>query len=175
MNGLNLIKQSIVSLACLGMVIPQCQINAAGVDTGVSQKVQVADVALSNGQLTGKVVDTQGKTLNGVKISASLNGQVVAASISNEKGEYTLEGLQTGLYEIQFNEESGNVRLWSEGAIPPSAKSDLLIVSGLTERGQLRLFGFGARTSALLIGGAIVAIAVPVAIANNDDDDPVSP
>lgn len=171
MKGFTLIANSMVGLACLGMVIPQVSAMAESPHTQFAQKIQIADIAVIDGVLNGKVVNTQGQLQAGVAISASLQGSLTSQTTSNEAGEFVLSNLGTGLHELQAGETISTVRLWN-GAAPPSAKSNVLLVTGSTERGQIlsnRIIGMSTLTTTVVVTGAIIG---GVIIANDDDDNP---
>jgi hypothetical protein len=55
-------------------------------------------------RIVGTVVDTQGKPIAGVSIIAQdLSGQVVAETVANADGQYSLENLLAGQYHLILN------------------------------------------------------------------------
>ncbi len=178
MKGFNLLKGAAVGLACLGMVLPQTSMAAGPQTAQVAARVQIADVLLTNGTLTGKVVNAQGQILGGSVIKVSLGNKEVASAVAGKNGEFEVKNLTTGVYQISTGQTKAAVRLWEGQAAPPSAKKNVLLVNGPVTRAQLLAGGLGnlSRTQ-LLVGGALIAggtTAIVVA-ANNNDDPPASP
>ena len=175
MKGFNLVANSLVGLACLGMIMPQVTDLAQSPSTQFAQKIQIADIAVPHGVLKGKVVNSQGQLQTGVVITASLHGALVCQVVSNEAGEFALSNLGTGLHEFQAGEAISTVRLWSSAA-PPSARSNILLVSDSPARGQIlshRIIGMGTLTTAVVVTGAIITAVV---VANDDNNEtPASP
>ncbi|MCG6155817.1 carboxypeptidase-like regulatory domain-containing protein [Rubinisphaera margarita] len=179
MKRFNLITKSMVGLACLGMAMPQAPAFAGPATQQMAAKVQIADVALNNGMLSGKVVDAQGQVISGAVVKASLNNQTVSTAVSNANGEFQLSSLNTGMYQVSSGESQAAVRVWEGAAAPPAAKSGLLLVNGQTALGQDccddGCTGYGGRTglgiAAIVAVGAATAIAITAA--QDDDDDAV--
>ncbi len=179
MKGFNLLKGAAVGLACLGMVLPQTSMAAGPQTAQVAARVQIADVLLTNGTLTGKVVNAQGQILGGSVIKVSLGNKEVASAVAGKNGEFEVKNLTTGVYQVSTGQTKAAVRLWEGQAAPPSAKKNVLLVNGPVTRAQLLGRGLlgGLSTTQLLVGGALIAggtTAIVVA-ANNNDDPPASP
>lgn len=166
-----------VSMACLGAAIPHPVLAAGPVASQVAQQSQIGDVQLQGGTLSGRIINSDGELLSGsvLKVSNQANQEVVSV-VSSQNGEFAVSGLSTGVYQISSGNSQSTIRVWDTQAAPPSAKQDVLFVSGgpLTARGQSRLGGLSS--TSLLVGGAIVAaaIAIPVAIHNSKSNNFVS-
>lgn len=174
-------------LACAGML---AQPALAGAPVAAPQAAPaVADVALAEGGLfTGKVVNAQGAPIAKTEVSVRLADEEVAKATTNEEGVFAVTGLRSGLYTVVAENGQVTYRVWDAGVAPPVANQSALIVTGdEVLAGQYP--GYGApmphqgghpgilgwvREHPLLVGGAIAAaIAIPIAVA--DDDDPASP
>lgn len=182
MKGFNLLKGAAVGLACLGMVLPQTSMAAGPQTAQVAARVQIADVLLTNGTLTGKVVNAQGQILGGSVIKVSLGNKEVASAVAGKNGEFEVKNLTTGVYQVSTGQTKAAVRLWEGQAAPPSAKKNVLLVNGPVTRAQLLgLGGLGAglgglSTTTLLVGAAVIGGTTAIVVAaNNDDDPPASP
>ncbi len=179
MKGFSLLKGAAVGLACLGMVLPQASMAAGPQTAQVAVQVKIADISLTNGTLTGKVVDTQGQVLSGSVVKVSLGDKEVASTVSGKNGDFAIKNLTTGVYQVSTGQTRAAVRLWESQVAPPSAKKNVLLVNGPVTRAQMLAPGFlgGLSSTQLLIGGALVAggiTAIAVAAANNDSS-PASP
>ncbi|MBL4884233.1 MAG: carboxypeptidase regulatory-like domain-containing protein [Planctomycetaceae bacterium] len=176
MKSFGFLKGTIAGLACLGMALPQTTMAAGPVAAPVAAKIQIADVALTNNTLTGKVVNTQGKVLNGSVVKLSLGNKVVASTVSGKNGEFAVRNLSSGVYQVSTGQTQAVVRLWEGQAAPPSAKKNVLLVSGSTVRAQ---FGGLGGLDAMQIGtlglAATGAVLGGIAISDNGDTIIVSP
>ena len=133
----------------------------------------VRDVELgADGTLIGQVVDAQGNPIAGEAVSLMQGGRVVVNAKTSEAGYYTIQGLRGGLYHVSTKDSGQVCRLWTHKTAPPAAITQLLLVDGKQiQRGQ-RPIG-DIITNPLLVGLVIAAaVAIPLAVANADDDDP---
>lgn len=171
-----ILKGTLAGLACMGMVMPvEVMAAAPTVPQKSAQKVQIADVALNQGKLSGRVVNSQGETLDGSVVKVSLGSKVVGSTVTNADGEFEISNLKGGLYQVAAGGSQSVVRLWDAKTAPPAAKEGVLIVNGATARAQGR---FGGNGTLLLVGGTIIAAGTTIAIIESQDDDdpaPVSP
>lgn len=60
----------------------------------------------NTGGVKGKVRTTKGEAINGVKITARQKGEDIKSAQTDRKGEFVLDGLKPGLYNLVF-EKSG--------------------------------------------------------------------
>ncbi len=161
---------AVVALAVLGVCVPR-PLLAAGQPT--AQPV-VRDVTLwQGGTLIGQVQNAQGVGKAGVPVAIYRGKQQLAVAKTDANGYFTFTGLRGGLYQLASANGVTTYRLWAAKTAPPSAQPGAIVVADQDlVRGQL-----GGRlgmilTHPLVIGGAVAAaIAVPIAIAANDDDD----
>lgn len=175
MKGNRILRISILSLACLGMMMPQTNIFAA-----VKTKEAVAkpfvngrstiDVKLGqNGTFVGKVVDSQGNVVEGAAVSVRKGKKEIVKTTTNAKGEFGVKNMTGGKYMVVAGQGVRNFRLWSAKVAPPKARATALLVSDTQiVRGQPVLGGIDIITGALL---ATSTTAMIFAIMNNGDID----
>lgn len=175
------------ALACFGMLI---QPALAGAPVVESAPV-VADIALSEGGVfVGKVVTAQGAPLGNVSVSLQQSGREVATTTSDAEGVFAVQGLRGGLYQVVSEGGMVSYRLWAPNTAPPAANQSALIVTG----GSVINGQYGPPTAPcpptgkghgilawmrehplLVAAGVATAIAVPLALADDDNDAPASP
>lgn len=153
-------------VACLGMLMPQAALAAPA--------SQVADVALRDGGIfVGKVVSTQGAPVASAAVSIRQGDNEVAQTVTNEEGVFAAQGLHNGVYQVVADNGVASYRFWSAEMAPPAANNSALIVTGNTVVNGQGGIGSWVRNHPLLVAaGVATAIAVPLAVA--DDDDPAS-
>lgn len=152
-------KKWITGCACFCMMLaPIVQMNVQATET-VKKVAAISDVALSaQGTLKGRAVNGQGEPLNAAEVKVSRNNQVVATAITNEQGHFEVAGLSTGVYEMQAGQGRGSIRVWEGNVAPPTAKENVLIVSGLTSRAQSGLLVDPAQT--VTLGLAVTGVVL---------------
>ncbi len=85
---------------------------------------------------------------------------------TDAQGAFQATQLRAGVYRIQIDQTMATVRVWGAQAAPPSAKPAILLVSG----GQLQRGQDGTTNrGVLLVAGVVVATAIIVPIAADDD------
>lgn len=177
------LQSTAAAVACLGMLMPQAAFAAPAaprqIDAG-SAEFRVNDVALRpGGLLVGKVVDARGLGQAGALVSVQYEGREIVRTTTDANGVFAARGLRGGQYQIQSPNGQSICRLWAEGTAPPAAKQAAVVVTGQdVVRGQ---FGYGMawidwmRDHPYLTAGTVAAaIAIPVALATNDDWKPGS-
>lgn len=154
-----------------------------GGETAVPQRV--VDVQLQpGGVLVGQLVDASGAPSADVEVRVTLADGREAHGKTGEQGGFAFRGVE-GLATVATEDTLAVTRVWKPGAAPPNATPALLLVEGQPiARGQhyanprtQHIFDRGKRLMAnpLFVAGVVAtAVAIPVAIAN-DDDDPASP
>lgn len=119
--------------AGVSMIVPAMPVSAA---PQVSQQTnRGTDVVLVKGELTGKLLNANGKPVDGAVVSVSKNGKTVAKTTTKTDGSYTVKGLSSGNHTISMADGQFPVRLWSKETAPTSAKTQLT-VSQTAVRGQ---------------------------------------
>ena len=110
--------------ATLGLLIPQPAFSGDPSSSG-----PIRDVALQQGGvLRGEVRSPQGRVSAGKTVSIIADGQLVAKSLTETDGRFTVSGLQPGVYAVVVGSAPNVIRVWAEGTAPPAATSDLLLV-----------------------------------------------
>lgn len=150
-----------------------------------SPQSMAADVSLrADGLLIGQFMTAQGAPVVGAEVVLTNSQGQQAMTRTNQDGAFAFSGVK-GLSQISGPQAQQLVRAWAEGSAPPNAAPALLLVQQQdVARGQYPA-GVGAQNffdhskrlmaNPLFVAGAIgTAVAVPVAIANADDDDPAS-
>ena len=125
-------------------------------------KPLLTDIALQpGGVLVGRVISTQGEPGKVQKILVRQGNLRVTEVTSSATGQFTVEGLRGGIYEISASEGVGSFRAWAEGTAPPSAKQyAVLIDSDEVVRGQ---WGWMPYPGSNLSVGQWIGISVGVA------------
>jgi len=162
-----------VWIACIGIIIPH-----AKADSRITRDNQTksSDVMLSEGgRLQGWVINSEGIPIGGTTVQVRNRGQVVATVTTDDEGRFVANALRGGVYEVVADDGSTLVRLWSLNTAPPTARKNLLVISGEdVVRGAWCncgwLGGMPNPWAVALIVGA--AIAIPLAL--DDDDEPAS-
>jgi hypothetical protein len=171
-------------LACLGMLSqPALATSPVAAQTAPA----VADIALAEGGVfTGKVVNAQGAPLASATVSLQQAGLEIANTVTNEEGVFAVQGVRGGLYQVVSEGGVVSYRLWAPNTAPPAANQSALIVTGDAilagqqccppnncppSRGG-RVMSWVREHPLLVAAGIATAIAVPLAVA--DDDDPAS-
>jgi hypothetical protein len=144
------------------------------------QQLRIPDVSLSReGIFSGKVVNAQGRPIAKAEITFCQSNKVITKVSTYDQGDFYVSGLPPGVYQLFVSpNQVVTVRVWDGQTAPPSARSELLVVvNDLTVRGQRRIGELLPLESTVVVGGMVAAaIAIPIAIANsNDDVEPVSP
>ena len=165
MKRLTLLHGMAAAIACLGIVLPQTAL------AGPPATDRIADVALRDGgTMVGAVYTAEGLPQSGQLVSVQTNGREVARTTTDEHGRFIAQGLKGGVYQLVTAEGMSTYRVWSEGTAPPAAQPAALVVTGDVVRGFGHHGGLGAWLSNPWVLAAIVATAIAVPIALNDDD-----
>jgi hypothetical protein len=172
MFGIRFMKGMAVSLATIGMMVPQARILAAdtpapkAAEGKKAQVNRVPDLVLTDGgTMTGRVCDHTGKVIEGAKVTLKQGNKEVGQTQTNEEGVYSFKNLKGGVYQVSSGNTDGVFRVWSKKSAPPSAKEHALLVMG--ENGARGQFGAVDPTLVLLTAGVIAAVVLSaVAVAN---------
>ncbi|MEX0728607.1 MAG: carboxypeptidase-like regulatory domain-containing protein [Planctomycetaceae bacterium] len=166
MKLVRMIRNAAVALAVTGMVLPHPKVMADGMNSKSEKSSPanaVRDVALAEGGvLTGVVRDAEGNPLNGAAVAIRQGNEVIASTISDENGEFTIQDLNGGVYVVNAGQSQGVYRLWTEDTAPPSAQTMVDVVS-LDEdvvRGQYPGFGGLDVITLVTLGAAIAGVTL---------------
>ncbi|QDT68475.1 hypothetical protein MalM25_13970 [Planctomycetes bacterium MalM25] len=157
---------------------------AARAESATAARPLAVDVVLQpEGLLVGQVVSASGAPLSKSEVKLRLKDGREAVAKTNEEGGFAFRGVR-GVVTLHSDKTAAVVRTWAPGTAPPNATPALLMVEGdQVARGQ-HYAGAGTQAvvdrskrlmaNPLFVAGVIAtAVAIPVAIAN-DDDDPAS-
>lgn len=163
MKTTTLIRGAALSLAAMGMLVPQAPVFAQpGKSTATivakSDAKLAADVVLLNGAFTGRVVDHTGTALKNREVVVKQGDKVVAKTVTNEKGVFSVENVRPGNYTASAGNTQGTFRVWNEKAAPPVAKGHALLVMG--ENGARGQFGAVDPTLLLLTAAVIASVII---------------
>lgn len=137
------------------------------------------------GGFSGQVVNPQGqpqaKTPLVLYRHNSQSGWELATKLTTDpQGRFRTTGLRPGMHQLVVgSDQQTMIRVWDAKMAPPGARPELLVVTGDgLSRGQRPFGAITPGEKAFIVGGMVAAaIAIPIAVANSDDDDeaPVSP
>jgi hypothetical protein len=179
MRRMTRLKLVLSFVAAYGLVMPPSASGAEPFEANrptepapAAAETLILDVALQpGGVLTGQSLSQTGQPLVNSQVLVLLQGTVATTAMTNQSGQFTIQGLSGGLYEIRGKESSAVCRLWAPHTAPPSAKTSVLLTSDeALIRGQS---GRYRRPGGILKGPlpwmvAVAAIiAVPTALALN--------
>ena len=170
--------------AILGMALPTTAIGAD--PSGNRARTEIQDVALRpDGTLWGQLVNADGSPSAGTPIQFHRDGQMVAEAATDIDGRFVTRNLAGGVYAVQTPASVQQYRVWTHQAAPPSAARNLTVASDEIVRGQGGVcppgvcppgggHGFGPKGHGMLSKpwlfglGVAAAIAIPLAVDNND-------
>ncbi len=131
-------------------------------------EVRTSDYRLgTNGMLTGSVLNQSGQPVSGLPVEVFHKDQRIAVAVSDENGNFAVDGLRNGPHTVKLGASRQAVRFWSTStAAPPTAQSAMaIVVDEAIVRGQA-LSRRGLAGGVVLIGGAV---ATAIVLSNNDD------
>ncbi len=164
MKKFRMLQKFAVALAVVGMMAPQLAFAAPPARSA-------RDIALAKGGvLQGKVVDQQAAAQAGEAVRVLQNGEVVATAKTDAQGRFAINGLRTGVHQIETSATKSVYRLWTPETAPPAARNSVLLVDGGdVVLGQSGGGILGALANPWVLGGIVAAaIAIPLAL---DDDN----
>lgn len=166
MKSVRIIRSVMVSLSLVGLCIPTVAL--AGPP---ASEPAVVDIALADGgTLHGRVIDLEGGNVTGIPVSLQTQDREVVSAVTVSDGQFSVKGLQGGVYHVAAGQGQGSYRLWSPGTAPPAAHNDAIVY---TQNGH---GGGGIKmllSNPIVIAGIVAtAIAVPVALANSRSSSP---
>ena len=153
-----------ILLATMGICLPELAL-AASPPTPPA----VIDVAMADGGvLHGQVVDLQGGNTTGVPVSVRSQNQEIIRTTTAKDGQFAVQGLRGGVYQVAAGEGQGVYRLWTAKAAPPSAQKNAIVFTQGCCGGAKMLLA-----NPIVIAGIVAtAVAVPVALANSSPSSP---
>lgn len=175
MRPMRIVRGGLVVLASFGMLVPRLAFGVGPVDGGrtlAPSPAGISDIALQeNGQLKGRVLDTQGAPVLGVPVAVAQQGRVIAVTKTDNAGRFAIAGLKGGVFEVVTTQGGGAYRLWAPRTAPPAAQTNALIINGdTTVRANLGGNGpLGWAMNPWVLGG-VVAAAITIPLVLDDDD-----
>ena len=157
-----------VTVACLGLLLPQSVLAQQTTAAKKSAKPPVRDLVLGQGgTVRGQVVDAQNNPVASTLVAVVANGKKIRETTTDGNGRFSVSGLGSGVYAVGSAGGFGLYRTWSATAAPPATPTAALIVEdGSIERGQSQVLYW--LTDPWVISLAIAAaIAIPIAVNNN--------
>ncbi|MCR9198662.1 MAG: carboxypeptidase-like regulatory domain-containing protein [Planctomycetaceae bacterium] len=150
-----------------------------------TERVSLSNIELTTaGTLQGLLVTADGRPIAGesVRIHAQSDLKSVQHQVTTDRnGRFQVSGLRTGTLVVSVQDKSYACRVWSAGIAPPNAVKTAAFVTGeRVVRGQDgrrfgimdRIYSLSTRQKVCL--GLIVAAAVAIPIALDDDNDNAS-
>jgi hypothetical protein len=194
MKSRDLWKSVLLVLGAIGTVVPASLVTAAdlsavdskptkrsGLKTQKSGQVKINDVSLgAKGELTGFVLDGQGKAVAHRRVIVRRGRNNVAATTTDVAGRFRVEGLRGGVYQIVHANGVAVFRVWKNGTAPKNAKRNALIIAEKQQlvRGQ---DGVGplammqpatlAASAAAITGATLGVVGLTEASDANDEAD----
>lgn len=166
-------------LATVGLVVPapvlaqppatRPQAPAAAPRPSAPASRPITDVSLGEGGLLkGRMVDSQGKPLDGAVITLTQSDRRIAQATTNAQGEFAVRNLKGGVYQVATPQGTKIVRAWAPQTAPPSAKEALVLVAGDPAlRGQ---FGYVEPDDLFLMALGVAGVTLAaIAVAKLDD------
>ena len=182
MKSRDLWKSAFLIIGAAGIVLPTSFVNAAAPATrsnvaaktaGVSSSkapkkaaLKILDVSLGqNGELTGFVLDDQGKAVVGSRILVRLGKKTIAEMSTDAAGQFRVGGLRGGVYQIVHADGVSVFRVWKNGTAPRSAKAKALIIAGKRlVRGQNEVGALSMIQPATLASGAAAITGITLGV-----------
>lgn len=144
------------------------------------------------GVLAGSVLNQSGLPVAGLPVQVLHEEHVIATAISDEQGQFAVQGLRNGAHKVQIGASQQPVRFWSNTAAPPAAVSRIaIVVDEEIVRGQCgdscgegcgegfaggHHGAWGTALGVLLIGGAVATtLALTLDDSDSDSGGVVSP
>ena len=94
------------------------------------KKAGPVDVALNkSGTLQGSVLASDGKPLDGSLVTLRDGDSVIATTTSDVRGQYALNNLKGGVYQLTAGQQTAVVRVWPSESAPPTALNHAVMVA----------------------------------------------
>jgi len=134
-------------------------------------EVRASDYRLgTNGVLTGSVLNQSGQPVSGLPVEVFHKDQRIAVAVSDENGNFVVDGLRNGPHTVKLGASLQAVRFWNNSAAaPPTTQNSLaIVVDEAIVRGQIAS-NWGWIAGAALIGG-VVATAIVLSNDNSSNN-----
>ena len=165
-------KHSLCHTFITSVVFATCLLNAAWAADSLP-KINITDVALSDsGVLQGQVVDLQNMAQPGVPIVLRYQNRDVVKTVTNTNGQFTVQDLHGGVYNIATAQGENSFRLWAPRTAPPAAQQSAIVY---VQNGGVGGGGLKAILGHPLVLPAAIATAIAVPVAISASHHPASP
>lgn len=182
MKSRDLCKSALLIIGTAGTILPASYVNAAAPTARSNATARTADESSSmapkkaalkildvslgqKGELTGFILDEQGKAVVRSRIQVRLGKNTVTETTTNAAGQFQVEGLRGGVYQIVHADGVSVFRVWKNGTAPRNAKTNALIVaSRRVVRGQDGTGPLGFAEPATLFSGAAALTGVTLGV-----------
>jgi len=160
-------RRTAIALAVFGMLCPSMTIASEP----LAAALKVHDVQLKeNGKLPIVVVNAQGKAQANVPFEVIRAGEAQGITgVTDKAGEYQVEGLKGGVYQIRTDQGLCACRVWTHQAAPPASAKSLLLVNDRVVRGQRPISELFRSDPFLMTAIVAAAIAIPIVIYQTRD------
>ena len=161
------VRRTVIVLSVFGMLCPSITI----ANEPLTSALKVHDVQLTeNGKLPIVVVNAQGKPQPNVTFEITRAGDAECITgVTGEAGEYQVEGLKGGVYQIRTDQGLCACRVWTHQAAPPTSAKSLLLVNDRVVRGQRPISELFRSDPILMTAIVAAAIAIPIVIHQTRD------
>ena len=96
---------------------------------------KIRDVALAeDGSFTGRVINDQGKPLDGVVVKLVRNEKDVATTNADAQGRFKFASLKGGVYQVQTPQSQTTYRLWQADVAPAQAMKTVVVNGAVAEK-----------------------------------------
>ena len=194
------VNNFIVALSMFGIVMSgplHAATPQAPVSTSTSAATRIPDVRLnSDGLFVAQLVSNTGQPLSSRQLKISSREKLLTAVTTSPSGRVAVRGLNGGVFQIDYADQSTIFRLWTANAAPPNAASELMIVQnrpvaraqcdcevpcdggcdvGVVAPDGPNPFSGILGQEPIMIGLLVAAaIAIPIAVHNSGDSDDAS-
>ena len=143
----------------------------------------------SDSRFSGRVVNRSGRAIAGARVAMLTSDSKAVSTKTDGTGRFEFQRVRAGGYVLNVGAQSLQVRVWDARVAPPSARKELLLVSGDVVRAQCEAGWqcdgclscetqpqghFGGVFQRILcnpwIVGAGTAAAIAVPLGTDDDD-----
>lgn len=165
-----MIRVTVVSLACLGWLLPPPLVRASQPGGGgpTAAAAGIVDVRLDErGAVRGILLDGAGQPLARRPVVLRQTSGTAASTETDAAGRFVLRGVSGGVHCLVAGDRSVTCRVWTQAAAPPAATDQLTVVAGPPlVRGQQPIYAILQNP---LFIGLVVAAAIAIPIALHDD------
>ena len=171
----SLYARIVACAAGVAMIMPAMPVSAAP-QAAAKQASQGTDLIITQGKLNGKLLNANGKPVEGAVVTVAKNGKEVSRTVTKSDGSYAVTGLSSGNHTISMSDGQFPVRLWSKEAAPASARNQFTIAQTAV-RGQY-VDEFHNEILVITAVVAVTALGFGIAALNeaqDNNDKPASP